>query len=224
MSDYSKLITTLLGENSFLGIDHLRPFISKFVLRKTGSTKNGVVAISGIDYEIFEKFLSEYKIYPSKKLKEIIKHLCKCDEFAVDLKDIGGFISFYFQEKNDNEFIPKSYNDTLPAGALKDGFKITYDINEDRIVYMKVYCLFREDLLSSKKDDFRNFGFSIDENEKISLVTTQKCVHKIVRNIEKADDNIKTEYEELSKLGFKANIAATREETEQSYLYIMKSV
>jgi hypothetical protein len=224
VTEYHKLISTLFQEGSFLGIDHLSPFISKFIFKKAGSKKSAALGISGIEYQDLEKFLSEYGIQPTKKLKEIIEELCTYNEFGIDLNDVGSSISFYFEAKNNSQFIPKSYKKMLPSGATEDGIKITYDIGEDRIVYLKSYCIFIEKMLTDRKNAFRNFGFLVDENEKPSLTITQTCVHRNVRNVEHVESNMKSEYEKLTKLGFKTNMTAIREGTGQSYLYITRSL
>jgi hypothetical protein len=224
MTEFHKLFSTLFQETQFLGMDHLYPFISKFIFKKTDLSNSAALGISGIKYETFEKFLIEYGIYPTENLKEIIKELCTYNEFGIDLNYIGSSISFYFEEKNNSQFIPKSYKKVLPSDAIEDGIKINYDIDEDRIVYLKSYCILKEKMLTDRENAFQNFGFLLNKDKETSLIITQTCIHRNVRNVGHVENNMKKEYEELTALGFKINMTAIRKETDQSYLYIKKSL
>lgn len=224
MTEFHKLFSTLFGKTQFLGMDNLYPFISKFILKKTNSVNSATLGISGIDYETFEKFLNVHGIHPTENLKEIVKELCTYKEFGIDLNNIGDSIAFYFEESNDSKFIPKAYKKVLPSDAVEDGIKIIYNIDEDRIVYLKSYCILKEKMATDRENAFQNFGFLLNKDKEMSLIITQTCIHRNVRNVGHVENNMKKEYEELTALGFKINMTAIRKETNQSYLYIKKSL
>jgi hypothetical protein len=229
MIEHSKLIeliSALFPETKISGIEYLSPFISKIVFRKNGSEKIGsiVVSVSGTEYETVEKFLAENGVVLTQELKLIIEQICTYDKFGIDISNMKNSISLYFEEKNNSRFIPKSYKKMIPNDATEDGIKVTYDLNKNRIVYLKAYCVFKEKLITDRKNSLRNFGFLVNSNGSVSATVSQACAHKNIRNIEEVENNLRDEYETIKNLGFKCYISATREESGQSYLYIKRSL
>lgn len=219
---YCDIIEELVPNIKFIGLDEINQYISGFAIRKNLSETTISLLLVRIDYNSLENFLIKNGIVISEKLKELLHNLCYCKQLGIDIRNFKDTISFYFKEKKSPARFSRSYKNKLPKDITEDTLKITYDLKNDKIHYIKTYSKLTKKSIGDK-GVFENFGFYLNDDGSTLPVVKQKCYHVKVRNERDVQEIFKEEYNKISKFDYKLTFAY-RESSDQAYLYVKKSL